>query len=151
MLFKVNHKKKTVRQCTDGPPLPQKVGNGLRSPLWMASPCFISPSPTARLVFGREMVPDEVLLQPYPEHVPLLVCDSIPRQNHLTTQLTEEEQMRIAHRMGLYSIYLEEFVTLEERDPKKRSRMYALDGGLFLRGHILILAYMYTQFVTWVV
>lgn len=76
-------------------------------------------------------MPNEELQPPYPEQVPLLVCDSIPTQNHLTTQLTEEEQMRIAYRMGLYSICLEEFVTLDEMDQKKRSRVYALHGRFF--------------------
>ncbi|MGH0189814.1 UNVERIFIED_CONTAM: hypothetical protein FKN15_039005 [Acipenser sinensis] len=38
---------------------------------------------------------------PYQEHVPVLVYHPTPSQTRLATQLTEEEQVRIAQRIGL--------------------------------------------------
>lgn len=104
--------------------------------------CFRSLSPTHGAGFGEGME-----LLSHQEQVPVPVYHPTPRQTHLT-QLTEEGQIRTAHRMGLYSISPKEFMTLEEMSQKKDPGVCDLHDGLFLWGLSSIPA---CTWITWTV
>lgn len=99
----------------------------------MTFPCFRSLSSTHGAGFGEGIELDQELLLSHQEQVPVPSYHLTPGQTHLT-QLTEERQIRTVHRMGLYSISPEEFMTLEKMGQRKGSGVCDLHDGLFFMG-----------------
>ncbi|KAG3281089.1 RNF11-like [Ictidomys tridecemlineatus] len=76
------------------------MGNCLKSPT-SDDISLLHKSQSDRASFGEGMEPDQEPLPPYQEQVPVPVYHPTPSQTQLPTQLTEEEQIRIAQRIGL--------------------------------------------------
>ncbi|TKC48819.1 hypothetical protein EI555_015047 [Monodon monoceros] len=88
------------KQRTDHTPQPRKMGNCLKSPT-SDDISLLHESQSERASFGEGTERDQEPPPPYQEQVPVPVYHPTPSQTHLATQLTEEEQIRIAQRIGL--------------------------------------------------
>lgn len=76
------------------------MGNCLKSPT-SDDISLLHESQSDRASFGEGTEPDQEPPPPYQEQVPVPVYHPTPSQTRLATQLTEEEQIRIAQRIGL--------------------------------------------------
>ncbi|NWH74187.1 RNF11 protein, partial [Piaya cayana] len=76
------------------------MGNCLKSPT-SDDISLLHESQSDRASYGDGAEPDQEPPPPYQEQVPVPVYHPTPSQTRLATQLTEEEQIRIAQRIGL--------------------------------------------------
>uniref|UniRef100_A0A8D0DYK2 Ring finger protein 11 n=1 Tax=Salvator merianae TaxID=96440 RepID=A0A8D0DYK2_SALMN len=76
------------------------MGNCLKSPT-SDDISLLHESQSDRASYGDGTEPDQEPPPPYQEQVPVPVYHPTPSQTRLATQLTEEEQIRIAQRIGL--------------------------------------------------
>uniref|UniRef100_A0A8C8R8N9 RING finger protein 11 n=1 Tax=Pelusios castaneus TaxID=367368 RepID=A0A8C8R8N9_9SAUR len=76
------------------------MGNCLKSPT-SDDISLLHESQSDRASYGDGPEPDQEPPPPYQEQVPVPVYHPTPSQTRLATQLTEEEQIRIAQRIGL--------------------------------------------------
>ncbi|KAG3286211.1 RNF11 [Ictidomys tridecemlineatus] len=101
------------------------MGNCLKSPT-SDDISLLHKSWSDQASFGEGTEPDQEPPPPYQEQVPVPVYHQTPSQTWLATQLTEEEQIRIAQRIGLTQ-HLPEGVYDPGRDgSEKKIREYVI-------------------------
>lgn len=96
----VRRKEGEEAEGTPRSPGGRKMGNCLKSPT-SDDISLLHESQSDRASYGDGAEPDQEPPPPYQEQVPVPVYHPTPSQTRLATQLTEEEQIRIAQRIGL--------------------------------------------------